>query len=197
MHVVESGLTLLSQANLPLKFSDHAFITTTYLINKLLSPTLGNTSPFLLLYFKFPDYKFLKAFGCSCFPHLRPYNSNKLVVHSKECIFLGYTLTHKGYKCPDSNGKTFISKDVMYNECRFPYSTMFLASKSEHVSAQLGMSHGLPLPISSIFLDPPTQVIVSPVPVTPLPSSSPTTSSKVSSQILKITSNNLVSLKQT
>ncbi|KAI5399950.1 hypothetical protein KIW84_065045 [Lathyrus oleraceus] len=60
-----------------------------------------------------------------------------------------------------------------------------------------GMSHGLPLPISSICPDPLIQVIVSPVPVTPLPSSSPTTSSKVSSQILKTTSNNLVSLKQT
>lgn len=74
---------------------------------------------------------------------------------------------------------------------------MFLASKSEHVSAQSGMSRGLPLPISSICPDPPTQVIVSHVPVTPLPSSNPTTSSKVSSQILKTTSNNLVSLKQT
>ncbi|MCH87925.1 retrovirus-related Pol polyprotein from transposon TNT 1-94, partial [Trifolium medium] len=33
-HVVETGLTLLAQAHLPLKFWDYAFMTATYLINR-------------------------------------------------------------------------------------------------------------------------------------------------------------------
>lgn len=66
------------------------------LINRLYSFSLENTSPFFLMNLKYPYYKFLKAFGCVFFPHLRPYNSNKLAMHSNECIFLGYSPSHKG-----------------------------------------------------------------------------------------------------
>jgi len=89
-HVVETGLTLLSHAQMPIKFWDHAFLIATYLINRLPTPVLANKSPFFLLNFQFPDYKFVKSFGCACFPFLRPYNSHKLDFHSKECVFLGY-----------------------------------------------------------------------------------------------------------
>lgn len=101
-HIVETWLTLLAQAKMLLKFWDHAFLTATYLINILPSPSLNNKSPFFLLKFQFPDYKFLKCFGCACFPFLRPYNSQKVDFHSKECIFLGYSPSHKGYKCLDT-----------------------------------------------------------------------------------------------
>lgn len=109
-HIVETGLTLLAQAKMPLKFWDHAFLTATYLINRLPSPSLNNKSPFFLLKFQFPDYKFLKCFGCACFPFLRPYNSQKVDFHSKECIFLGYSPSHKGYKCLDTSGKILFQR---------------------------------------------------------------------------------------
>jgi len=124
-HIVETGLTLLAHAKLPLHFWDHAFLTATYLINRLPSPTLGNKSPFFLLHLQFPDYKSLKSFGCACFPFTRPYNSQKMDFHSKECVLLGYSPNHKGYKCLDSTGKIFISKDVIFNEIKFPYDTLF------------------------------------------------------------------------
>lgn len=132
-HIVETGLTLLAQTKMPLKFWDHAFLTATYLINRLASPTSNNQSPFLLLIFQFPDYKFLKSFGCACFPFLRPYNSQKVYFHSKECIFLGYSPSHKGYKCLDSSGKIFISKDVVFNEVRFPYPELFPSSSNYNI----------------------------------------------------------------
>jgi histone deacetylase 1/2 len=69
-HIVEIGLTLLAHAKIPLKFWDHAFLTATYLINRLPSPTLNYKSPFFLLHLQIPDYKFLKSFGCACFPFL-------------------------------------------------------------------------------------------------------------------------------
>jgi histone deacetylase 1/2 len=118
-HIVETGLTLLAQANMPLKFWDHAFLTTTYLINRLPSSTLENKSPYFLLNSQIPDYKFLKNFGCVCFPFLRPYSEHKMNFHSKECIFLGYSTSHKDYKCLDSTGRIFLSKDVLFNEARY------------------------------------------------------------------------------
>ena len=132
-HIVETGLTLLAHAKLPLYFWDHAFLTTTYLFNRLPSPTLDNKSPFFMLHLQFTDYKFLKCFGCACFPFTRPYNAHKLEFHSKECVFLGYSPSHKGYKCLDPSGKMFISKDVIFNEQRFPYIKLFSTDPSSSI----------------------------------------------------------------
>ena len=64
----------------------------------------------------------LKSFGCACWPHLRPYNSRKLAFRSKECIFVGYSSHHKGYKCLDaSTGRIYIF-DVVFDEAVFPFA---------------------------------------------------------------------------
>jgi len=131
---LETGLTLVAHAKLPLHFWDHAFLTATYLINRMPSPTLANKSPFFLLHLQFPDYKSLKSFGCACFPFIRPYNSQKMNFHSTECVFLGYSPNHKGYKCLGSTGKIFISKDVIFNEIKFPYVTLFPTDQTTSLS---------------------------------------------------------------
>ena len=124
-HIVETGLALLAQSILPLKFWDHSFVTAAYLINRLPSVSLNNQSLYFKLLNKQPDYSCLRVFGCSCFPFLRPYNSHKLDYRSQECIFLGYSTAHKGYKCLAPNGHIYISKDVLFQESKFPYSTLF------------------------------------------------------------------------
>ncbi|KAI5430474.1 hypothetical protein KIW84_034888 [Lathyrus oleraceus] len=90
------GLTLLAQAILPLMFLDHAFQAATYLINRMPIATHDMSSPCLALYHAEPDYKSLKAFGCACYPHLRPYNPHKFSYHSKECLFWAILLISKG-----------------------------------------------------------------------------------------------------
>lgn len=90
------GLTLLAQAILPLMFLDHAFQAATYLIKRMPTATHDMSSPCLALYHAEPDYKSLKAFGCACYPHLRPYNPHKFSYHSKECLFWAILLITKG-----------------------------------------------------------------------------------------------------
>jgi histone deacetylase 1/2 len=85
-HIVETGLTLLSQASLPMKFWDHAFVTAAFLINRMPTPVLDHQSPYFVLLKKQPDYKALKIFGCACFPFLRPYHTTKLAYRSQECV---------------------------------------------------------------------------------------------------------------
>lgn len=66
---------------------------------------------------------FLKIFGCACWPHHHPYNSRKLEFQSKQCVFLGYSSQHKGYKCLDpSIGCVYLSRDVIFDEDVFPFS---------------------------------------------------------------------------
>jgi len=104
-HIVEIGLTLLAQASMPLKFWDEAFLTATYLINRIPSKVIDFATPLERLLDQQPDYKSLRVFGCACWPNLRLYNTRKLQFRSKQCVFIGYSVLHKGFKCLDvSNG---------------------------------------------------------------------------------------------
>ena len=92
-----------------------------YLINRLPTPTLQNSSLFTKLNNKELDYTFLKTFGCACYPLLRPYTKHKLEFISKQCIFLGYSAHQKGYKCLDpSSTHVYVSRHVIFDELVFP-----------------------------------------------------------------------------
>lgn len=125
LHIVETGLSLLAQASLPFKFWWDAFVTSVFIINRLPTPILQNSSPFQCLFGRAPDYKFLKVFGCACFPYLRPYNSHKFQYRSTKCVFLGYSPFHKGYRCLCPSGRVYIARTVSFNEKEFPYSELF------------------------------------------------------------------------
>ena len=75
------------------------------------------------LLFCAPDYLFLKTFWCACCPNLRPHNSHKLQPCSLQCVFLGYSLLHCGYKCLHiPTGRLYISRDDRHsigNYCIF------------------------------------------------------------------------------
>lgn len=61
-----------------------------------------------LLHNKQLDYTMIKTFGCACFPLLTPYNKHKIQFRSTQCTYLGVSLTHKGHKCLDEQGRIFI-----------------------------------------------------------------------------------------
>lgn len=65
-HVVETGITLLYNVNLPLKFRSYAFKTAAYFINRLPTPTLDGNSPYSRLYGTLENYNKLRVFGCLC-----------------------------------------------------------------------------------------------------------------------------------
>ena len=124
-HITEMGLTLLSQASMPLNYWWEAFSTSTFLINHLSTPTLGHKSPIEVLLNIKPNLSFLKVFGCSCFPHLRAYNNHKMDFRSIKCVFLGYNPNHKGYKCLHPSGRIYIAQSVTFNESDFPFAAGF------------------------------------------------------------------------
>ncbi|XP_016165244.1 uncharacterized protein LOC107607858 [Arachis ipaensis] len=129
-HVIETALTLLSQASIPLKFWDEACLTATHLINLLPSATTQYISPYELLNNRAPDYRFLKIFGCSCFPQLRPYQPHKFDFKTHKYLFLGYSPHHKGYKCLCPSGKLYVARHVVFDESEFPYQLLFFNKDS-------------------------------------------------------------------
>lgn len=69
-HVVETGIALLAHSSLPFQFWDEAFLTACYLINRMSTCTLYNSTPIESLLCEQPNYSFLRAFGYACWSNL-------------------------------------------------------------------------------------------------------------------------------
>ena len=152
-HIVETGLTLLAQAKMPLKYWWYAFQTSVHLINCMPTPVLNLKSPIQTLYNQKPNYQLLKVFGCACFPCLRPYHKTKFQFHTIKCVFLGYSPGHKGYLCLSPAGRDYVSRSVIFNENNFPFAhTKFLTNnwhQSEHSVVNSCSSYSI-LPLSPL-----------------------------------------------
>lgn len=97
-HLLDVVHTLLLESFVPPKFLCKALSIIVHLINRLLSPTLHNVSPFYKLLGYSPSYSDLCTFGYVCV-HLLVHERHKLINQSIKCDFLGYPLDQKGYIC--------------------------------------------------------------------------------------------------
>ncbi|CAA7042355.1 unnamed protein product [Microthlaspi erraticum] len=68
----------------------------------------------------------LRVFGSACYPYLRPVADHKLEPRSLQCVFIGYSAQHKGYRCLYSpTGKVHICRHVVFDEECFPFKTRY------------------------------------------------------------------------
>lgn len=96
---------------------------TTHLLNILPSTTIANDTPTYRLFKTTPTYSHLRVFGCLCFPHINP--PDKLSPRSTPCIFLGYPVNHRGFRCLDlASRKIIISRHVIFDESSFPFRSV-------------------------------------------------------------------------
>lgn len=108
---------MLFHAHLSATFWFDAFATAVFVINRLPTPVLENKSPFETLFGIAPDYATFKPFGCRVFPCLHDYVENKLEPRSRPYIFLGYSSTHKGFRCLDpTSSRTVITRHARFDE---------------------------------------------------------------------------------
>lgn len=96
---------LLFHFHSPMKFWVDAFSSVVYVINRLPTRVLDGKSPFKVLFSVAHNYENFHPFGCRVYPCLRDYIANKFQPHSAPCIFLGYSSSHKEFRCFDP--KTF------------------------------------------------------------------------------------------
>ena len=83
------------------------------LTNAVVAPTVPNLPP--------------RVFGCVEFVHLHKHQHTKLTSHALQCVFVGYALHKKGYRCyhPPTR-QMYITMDVVFHE-----DSMYFSSESE------------------------------------------------------------------
>lgn len=115
--------TLMFQASLPTTYWVEALRAATYLLNLRPTKTLSFATPYFALFRIHPDLSHLRVFGCKCYPNLSATAPHKLAPRSTVCVFLGYPLEHKGYKCLDlTTNRIIISRHVTFDESSFPFA---------------------------------------------------------------------------
>lgn len=124
-HIVETARALLHHAKLPPIFWSFAFQTAAYLINRLPIPNFDMKTPHQIIYHKNHLVHHLHAFGCLCFPWLRPYTINKLQPRSNPCIFIGYSPSQYAYQCLDPiTHKIYTSRHVKFYDNIYPFQSI-------------------------------------------------------------------------
>ncbi|KAG9442993.1 hypothetical protein H6P81_018847 [Aristolochia fimbriata] len=123
-HFMETTRALLLSSSVPRVFWGEAVLTSVNIINRLPPPVLNNSTPFASLYGVFPDYLSLRVFGSTCFVLLLERERDKLSARSAMCVFLGYGLQQKGFRCFDPMAnKLRISRHVTFWE-KIPFFSL-------------------------------------------------------------------------
>ena len=82
----------------------------------------------------------LRVFGCRAYAHVQKDKRSAFQPKSRKCVFLGYPLDYKGWKCWDPvTGDVFISRDVKFVETEMPGAELDLPGpRYEPLSGSVG-----------------------------------------------------------
>uniref|UniRef100_A0A251SDS7 Putative zinc finger, CCHC-type n=1 Tax=Helianthus annuus TaxID=4232 RepID=A0A251SDS7_HELAN len=115
--LMELSRSMLNMKILPNKFWAEAIACTTYILNRTVTKTRPNTTPFETWNGRKPNVEHFKVFGSVAYVHIPKQQWNKLDDKTEKMIFVGYSGNSKGYKLfnPLTN-KITISRDVIFDE---------------------------------------------------------------------------------
>ncbi|KAJ0764367.1 putative RNA-directed DNA polymerase [Helianthus annuus] len=101
--LVEMARALMLESKVPKSFWPEAINTAVYLLNRLPTKALNLKTPIdaLSTFTKLPPPLTLppRVFGCTVFPHIPKTERSKLEPCAEKCVFVGYGVNQKGYRC--------------------------------------------------------------------------------------------------
>ncbi|XP_075096151.1 uncharacterized protein LOC142174258 [Nicotiana tabacum] len=120
-YILDTARSLRFQASVPLKFWGECTIIVVYVINRVLTPTLQGGCPYEVLHNHLPSFSHLRVFGCLGYvTDLK--RGDKVSPRAVPAIFLGYSMTQKGYKMYVIHSRSFqVSREVVFKEDVFPF----------------------------------------------------------------------------
>ncbi|KAG8498075.1 hypothetical protein CXB51_007302 [Gossypium anomalum] len=118
-HLLVVARAIMFTMNVPKYLWGEAVLTACYLINRMPAKVLNFQTPLNTLLKAFPLFRVpnlpAKIFGCKAFVHNHQPNQSKLDPRAHTCIFIGYSLTQKGYKCYSPTlRRMFVSQDITF-----------------------------------------------------------------------------------
>ena len=161
---------LLLQAHMPPSYWVEALHMATHLFNILPSSAIDNEIPFTRLFQKPVSYDHLRIFGSLCYPNLLATASHKLSLRSTKCVFIGYPINHRVYRCLDiQTRRIIISRHVIFDETSFPFQSLenqTSSSSSSTTTSSHPYLHSLTsqTPTSHSILSPPETAPIPPPP---------------------------------
>jgi len=90
---------MLNEKNLPNYFWAEAIATVVYIMNRTSTTAVHGMTPKEKFTSKKPDVSHLRVFGCIAYVHVPDEKKSKLNPKAQKCIFIGYSLEQKGYRC--------------------------------------------------------------------------------------------------
>jgi hypothetical protein len=90
---------MLNEKNLPNYFWVEVVAIVVYIMNGTPTAAVYGMTPEEKFTCKKPDVSHLKMFGCIPYVHVLDDKRSKLDPKIKKCIFIGYSLKQKGYRC--------------------------------------------------------------------------------------------------
>jgi hypothetical protein len=102
--------TLLIQTSLPGRYWAEGLHTAIYMLIRLPTTVIQVACHHLAMFGSAPLYEHLRVFGCTCYPNMTATASHKLFPRPTWCVFLGYSVGHKGHRYLDlSTNRLIIS----------------------------------------------------------------------------------------
>ena len=115
--LLEKARCMLIDAGLPKIFWAEAVNTANYIKNRSPTAALKDKTPYEIWRGRVPCLSHLRVFGCTAMIHVPKQKRLKLDPKARECIFIGYSETCKGYKMLDKETrKVVMSRDVVFYE---------------------------------------------------------------------------------
>jgi len=131
-HIAEIARAMLNKKNLPNYFWAEAVAITIYIMNQTPTTEIHGMTPEEKFTCKKPDVSHLKVFSCIAYVHVPNEKRSKLDPKVEKCIFIGYSLEQKGYRCFNpSIRKLQVSRDVMFDEMVSWYSPLKIAKDGD------------------------------------------------------------------
>ena len=118
--IQETARSMMYNAGQDKKFWAEAVCTAVIIRNRSPTVAVDNMTPYECFYGIKPDVSHFKVFGCKAYMHVPKENRKKWDSKTKKCIFVGYSITSKGYRLYDPvSRKICVSRDVLFDEDEF------------------------------------------------------------------------------